>query len=53
MQRVGELERGVVEGVAGGGLHEGRDAGVVEPDQLHAADAAVPMELGERLDERV
>ena len=41
---VGETDRGVVERVTGGRLHQGDDTGVIEPGQLDARDAVLAMQ---------
>jgi len=53
VHRMGETRRRVIEGVPGGGLHEGEDAGVVQSGQLHAGHAVVSMQRRQGLEQRV
>ena len=53
MHGMGEAHRGVVEGVPSGGLQQRHHAGVIEPGQVDAGDAALSMQCGQGVEQRV
>ena len=53
MQRVRKTDRGVAETVAGSGLHECHDAGVVQAGELDTRHALLAAQRGQRVEERM